>query len=50
MSMDKIARDMREGRFPNKLVYWPGTCISDGAFDVLRQVAEYNVQRKRRNR
>jgi hypothetical protein len=32
---------------------WPGTTISDGAFDVLRQVAEYQAAKirvKRRRR
>jgi len=28
-------------------LYWPGVCISDGAFDVLRQVDEYEAKRKR---
>lgn len=33
-------------------LFWPGTTISDGAFDVLRQVAEYQKkqQRKRKRR
>ena len=27
-------------------IYWPGVTISDGAFDVLRQVAEYRNMRR----
>lgn len=27
-------------------LFWPGVCISDGAFAVLRQVAKYKLAKK----